>query len=165
MGRGLIRIVARDLVKDDCGCDTGFPESMGVEISRRFSMEGNFMMVSAVSVWPVRKYPNIPTSPSAAAIGSDVPEFVVPNLAASAPEAPARAWPSPQSVMCLLFARPVVPLCQHQLFHVSGRELRPIDGKRQLVELAGKPERDLIIVGHRRAGVGADVEVFVPLHD
>jgi hypothetical protein len=28
----------------------------------------------------VRKYPNIPTIPASAAIGSDVPEFVVPNL-------------------------------------------------------------------------------------
>ena len=36
----------------------------------------------------VRKFPNIPTIPSGAAIGSDIPEFVVPNLAVPPPEAP-----------------------------------------------------------------------------
>jgi hypothetical protein len=30
----------------------------------------------------MRKYPNIPTVPASAAIGSDLPEFVVPNLVA-----------------------------------------------------------------------------------
>jgi arylsulfatase len=34
----------------------------------------------------VRKYPNIPTIPSGAAIGADLPEFVLPNLVAPRPE-------------------------------------------------------------------------------
>jgi hypothetical protein len=52
-----------------------------------------------------------------------------------------------------------------QLLDVRWRELRPIDLQRQLVERAGELERDLVVVGNRRAGIGADVEVFIPLHD
>jgi hypothetical protein len=51
-----------------------------------------------------------------------------------------------------------------ELLDVFRRELRPVDGKRQLIECAGKPERHLIVpVVHRCTGIGAHVEVFVPL--
>ena len=54
----------------------------------------------------------------------------------------------------------------HQPFLVFGRQLRPVDLERQLVELAGERERHLVVlVVHRRAGVGADVEGLVPLQD
>ena len=64
-----------------------------------------------------------------------------------------------------LFARPVVSLALFfEAFDVRGRQLRPVDLERQLVELAGEGERTLVVlVVHRRAGVGADVERFVPL--
>ena len=51
-----------------------------------------------------------------------------------------------------------------ELLDVFRRELRPVDGQGQLVELAGELERHLIVlVVHRRAGIGAHVEVLVPL--
>src|SRR5262249_3697451 len=61
-------------------------------------------------------------------------------------------WSSPS-----LFARLVVPLRLRQLLHIVRRELRPVDRQRQLVERAGEREWHLVIVGHRRAGVGANV--------
>src|SRR5262245_49195222 len=64
-----------------------------------------------------------------------------------------------------LFARLVVPLRLGELLHIVRRELRPVDRQRQLVERAGEREWHLVIVGHRRAGVGANVEVLVPLQD
>src|SRR5207248_1704428 len=65
-----------------------------------------------------------------------------------------------------LLAHPVVPLGFAQPLFVCRRELRPVDLDRQLVELAGEPERHLVVVVvGRRAGVGADVEAFVPLED
>src|SRR5437879_3319923 len=65
-----------------------------------------------------------------------------------------------------LLAHPVVSLCFHEPLLVFRREFRPVDRQCQLVELAGKPERHLVVlVVDRRAGVGADVEVLVPLQD
>src|SRR5262245_66121321 len=50
-----------------------------------------------------------------------------------------------------------------QLLDVPRRQPGPIDLERQLVELAGKPERHLVVcVVHRRAGIGADVKILVP---
>ena len=52
------------------------------------------------------------------------------------------AWGPPSSLPPLL-ARPVVPLALFfELLDVGGRQLRPIDLDRQLVELAGERERD-----------------------
>src|SRR5262249_28583260 len=63
-----------------------------------------------------------------------------------------------------LFTRLVVPLRLHELLHIVRRELRPVDGECQLVELAGEAERNLVVlVVHWRFGVGTDVEVLVPL--
>jgi hypothetical protein len=52
-----------------------------------------------------------------------------------------------------------------QPFDIRRRQLRPIDLERELVERAGKFEWDLVILGHWGAGIGADVEVLVPLHN
>ena len=53
-----------------------------------------------------------------------------------------------------------------ELLDVLGRELRAVDGQRQLVELAGEAEGGLVVlVGHRRAGIGAHVEALAPLHE
>jgi tripartite-type tricarboxylate transporter receptor subunit TctC len=43
--------------------------------------------------------------------------------------------------------------------------LWPINLQRQLVERAGKLEWDLVIIGHRRSSIGADVKVLIPLHN
>src|SRR5262245_5191507 len=65
-----------------------------------------------------------------------------------------------------LLGHPVVARGRLELLDVRRRQLRPIDLQRQLVELAGELERDLVVlVVHRRAGVGPDVEVLVPLQD
>src|SRR5262249_43910433 len=66
-----------------------------------------------------------------------------------------------------LLTHPVVPLgLLHEALLVLGRQLRTVDGQRQLVELAGELERHLVVlVVHRCAGVGADVEGLVPLED
>jgi hypothetical protein len=51
-----------------------------------------------------------------------------------------------------------------ELLDVFRRELRPVDGKGQLIELSVKSERYLIIpIVHRCTGIGAHVKVFVPL--
>src|SRR5262249_31726581 len=65
----------------------------------------------------------------------------------------------------LLLGGAVVARGLLELLDVRWRQLRPIDRQRELVELAGEAERYLVIVGHWRAGVGANVEVLVPLHD
>src|SRR6266851_7566153 len=53
-----------------------------------------------------------------------------------------------------------------QFLDVLLRQFRPVELEGQLVQLAGELERHLIVlVVHRRAGVGADVEVLVPLQD
>src|SRR3972149_9520365 len=64
-----------------------------------------------------------------------------------------------------LLARLVIPLAlfAEKLF-VRGSELRPIDLYRQFRELAGELERHLVVlVVHRCAGIGSNVEGFVPL--
>src|SRR5215831_17726677 len=53
----------------------------------------------------------------------------------------------------------------HEPPFVFRRKLRTVDGQRQLVQLAGEAEGYLVIIRDRRAGVGANVEVLVPLHD
>src|SRR6185437_2482066 len=59
-----------------------------------------------------------------------------------------------------LLAHSIAPPYRLQLPDVLCRELRPVDLERQLVELAGEPERYLVVlVIHGRAGVGAYVEV------
>src|SRR5262245_51538186 len=68
-------------------------------------------------------------------------------------------------MLAMLLGRAVVTCGLPQPLFVLGRQLRPIDLQRELVELAGETERHLVIIGHRRAGVGADVEVLVPLQD
>src|SRR5262249_2534019 len=85
-------------------------------------------------------------------------------LVASTISIPRTARRTPRS---FLFARVVVPLALlDETFLVLGCELRTVDGQRQLVELAGERERHLVVlVGHRRAGVGTDVEGLVELHD
>src|SRR5262252_2765090 len=65
----------------------------------------------------------------------------------------------------LLLGGAVVARGLLELLDVRRRQLRPIDLQRELVELAGELERHLVLVGHRRPGVGADVEVLVPLHN
>src|SRR5262249_22999593 len=77
------------------------------------------------------------------------------------PAAQADGAPCPE-----LFAHLVVALRLHQLVLVLRRELRPVDGQGNLVDLAGEHERHLVVtIVHRRAGVGADVEVLVPGED
>src|SRR5215475_6229872 len=85
-------------------------------------------------------------------------------LVASTISIPRTARRTPRS---FLLARVVVPLpFLDETLLVLGRELRPIDRQRQLVELAGERERHLVLlVVHRRAGVGTDVEGLVELHD
>ena len=66
----------------------------------------------------------------------------------------------------LLLAHPVVPRRHLELLNVLRSELRSVDGQRDLLDLAGEPERHLVVlVVHRRAGVGADVEVLVSLQN
>ena len=66
----------------------------------------------------------------------------------------------------LLFAHLVVPLRLHQLLLVFRRELRPVDGQCDLVDLAGEGERRLVVlVVNSRQRVRADVEALVPLQD
>jgi hypothetical protein len=58
----------------------------------------------------------------------------------------------------------VVPRRRLKLLDVLRRELRPVDREGDLVDLAGEGERDLVVlVVDRCAGIGADVEVLVPL--
>src|SRR5271167_4569332 len=65
-----------------------------------------------------------------------------------------------------LFAGVVIARSRLQLLNVGRGQLRPVDGQGQLVEFAVEGEWDLIVlVVHWRSGVGADVEVLVPLHD
>ncbi len=53
-----------------------------------------------------------------------------------------------------------------ELLDVLGRELRAVHLDRQLVKLAGKGERRLVVgVVHAGQRVGADVEALVPLQD
>src|SRR5262245_4474310 len=53
-----------------------------------------------------------------------------------------------------------------EAFDILWRQLRSVDRQRELLQLAGELERDLVIlVVHRCAGVGTDVEVLIPLHD
>jgi hypothetical protein len=67
--------------------------------------------------------------------------------------------------MSALLRRAIVTRGFLELLNVRWRQLRAIDLQRQLVERAGELERHLVIVGHRCAGIGPDVEVFIPLHD
>ena len=46
----------------------------------------------------------------------------------------------------MLIARRVVMQGHLELFDVFRREFRPVDGKGQLIELAGKPEGGLIVL-------------------
>src|SRR5262249_47249301 len=56
--------------------------------------------------------------------------------------------------------------CRLELLDVLRRQLRPIDCERELVELTGELEGHLVVpVIDGRAGIGADVEVLVPLPD
>src|SRR5664279_596199 len=65
-----------------------------------------------------------------------------------------------------LFAGVIVAFSLLQLLNVRRRQLRPVNRKRQFVELAGEGERNLIVlVVHRSASVGADIKVLVPLQD
>jgi len=65
-----------------------------------------------------------------------------------------------------LLARLVVALGFHETFLILWRQLRPVYLYRELIELAGEFEWHLIVlVVYRCAGVGADVEGLVPLHD
>src|SRR5262249_40510494 len=72
----------------------------------------------------------------------------------------ARAAHCPRPDMSLL-AHSVVALCFPQLLDIFRRQLRSIDLQRELVELAGETEWHLVVIGHRRASVGADVKVLV----
>src|SRR6516225_9109424 len=63
-----------------------------------------------------------------------------------------------------LLAGVVVALSLPQLLYILWRQLRPFDRECQFAELAGEGEWYLVIlIVHRRAGIGADVEVLVPL--
>src|ERR1017187_1757627 len=65
-----------------------------------------------------------------------------------------------------LFAGVIVAFSLLQLLNVRRRQLRPVNRKRQFVELPGEGERNLIVlVLHRSASVGANVKVLVPLQD
>src|SRR5215471_14050581 len=64
-----------------------------------------------------------------------------------------------------LLGRAVVARGLLELLDVRRWQLRSIDLQRELVELAGEAERHLVVIGHRRASVGADVKVLVPLQD
>src|SRR5262249_13216118 len=65
-----------------------------------------------------------------------------------------------------LFADPIVPLGLLKLRDLVRRQLRPVDGQRDLVQLTGESERRLVVVVvDRRAGVGANVQSLVPLQD
>ena len=60
----------------------------------------------------------------------------------------------------------LLPHGRLQLLDVLGRQLRPVDLDRQLVELGGQRERRLVVgVVHAGQRVGADVEALVPLQD
>ena len=60
---------------------------------------------------------------------------------------------------------PTISICAWLLSLANVCDLRPIDLQCELVEFAGEAESHLVVVGHRRADVGADVKVLVPLHD
>src|SRR5262249_39487820 len=62
-----------------------------------------------------------------------------------------------------LLACAVVARGLPKLLDVRRRQLGPIDLQRQLFEFTGELEWNLVLLGDRRAGVGADVEVLVPL--
>lgn len=60
----------------------------------------------------------------------------------------------------------VVSCSRLQLLDVGRRQLRPVDGQRQLVEFAGESERTLVVlIVYRCAGVAADIEVLILLQD
>src|SRR6188508_1839254 len=65
-----------------------------------------------------------------------------------------------------LFGRLIVARGLLQFLEVLRRERWPVDLQRQLFELASEAERHLVVcIVPRRAGVGADVEVLIPLHN
>ena len=60
----------------------------------------------------------------------------------------------------------VVALRLLQHLDVGGSQLRPVNRQRQLIEFSGEGERNLIVlVVHRSAGIGSNVEVLIPLQD
>ena len=62
-----------------------------------------------------------------------------------------------------LLANLVVALRLHQLLLIFRGELRPVNGERDLVDLAGKGERRLVVlVAHPSQCIRADVEALVP---
>ncbi len=65
-----------------------------------------------------------------------------------------------------LLAGFVVTLSFLQLLDIGRSQLWPVDGERELDDFAVEFEGHLIVlVVHRRTGIGADIEVFVPLQD
>src|SRR5215469_14281161 len=62
-----------------------------------------------------------------------------------------------------LLACAVVARGLPQLLDIRCRKFRSVNFQRQLIELAGELEWDLVIVRHWRTGVRADIEVLVPL--
>src|ERR1019366_7243671 len=85
---------------------------------------------------------------------------------ASAESIPDRLLELPRLRWHQLFAGVIVAFSLLQLLNVRRRQLRPVNRKRQFVELAGEGERNLIVlVVHRSASVGADIKVLVPLQD
>jgi len=64
------------------------------------------------------------------------------------------------------FAGLVVSLSFLQLLAIGRSQLWPVDGESELGDFAVEFEEHLIVlVVHKRAGIGADIEVFVPLQD
>jgi len=64
------------------------------------------------------------------------------------------------------FAGLVVSLSFLQLLAIGRSQLWPVDGESELGDFAVECEEHLIVlVVHKRAGIGADIEVFVPLQD
>src|SRR5581483_8376040 len=90
-------------------------------------------------------------------------------LASTAP-APVNAVNRRRGVMeCApeLFARPVVPLTlPPEKVFLGGCQHARLNADRHLVELAAEAERNLVVlVVHGGAGIGADIEAFIPLED
>src|ERR1043166_3726077 len=76
------------------------------------------------------------------------------------------SWPACVHNRSRLLAGLVVTRRHLEFLDVFGRQLRAIHFQRDLAEFAREGERALIVlIVHRRAGVGADVEALVPLHD
>ena len=74
------------------------------------------------------------------------------------------AFASAQGTHTELLTSVVVALSLPQLLYILWRQLRPFDRECQFAELAGEGEWYLVIlIVHRRAGIGADVEVLIPL--